>query len=275
MTETYSQFGCSGEKFVNIDGLNIKIIIDPPKQYFGSQLKNDRKKFDRLLLIHGMEPKQLNDITNEIIQNKNYFDKILTSYNEVLGVCENSKLFLYASCWILTDKDKKSVSLKEDYYNIFSTEKKFELSHVMSTKNFLPGHNLRHAVKDIIKKERNFNLFFPYSIEGHLKYQLFENSMFHIAIENTKNHNYISEKVIDCFMSYTLPIYWGTSTISNFFNKKGIIFFETKEELNEILNNLTEDDYYSRLAVIKENYEIASKNYGFWYDRVNEQILSL
>jgi hypothetical protein len=76
-------------------------------------------------------------------------------------------------------------------------------------------------------------------------------------------------------MSYTLPIYWGTSTISNFFNKKGIIFFETKEELNEILNNLTEDDYYSRLAAIKENYEIASKNYGFWYDRVNEQILSL
>lgn len=275
MTETYSQFGCPGNYFLNIENLNIKIIIDPPKSYFNLQLKNDRKNFDKLLLIQGMEPIELNDISNEVIQNKNYFDKILSSFEEVLNFCENSELFLYASCWILTDKEKNPISLKKDYVNIFSTNKKFKLSHVMSSKNFLPGHNLRHKTKDIIRKKRKFDLFFPESIDGSLKYKLFEDSMFHISIENTKNHNYVSEKIVDCFMSYTIPIYWGTSNVFDFFKKDGIIFFETEEELEFILDNLSEDFYNERIDSIIENYKIASENYAFWYDRVNQKILEL
>jgi hypothetical protein len=275
MTETYSQFGCPGDKFINLDKLNIKVIIDPPKSYFSSQLLRDRNNFHKLLLIQGMEPKNLNDISEEIIKNKNYFDKILSSFSEVLDSCDNSELFLYASCWILTDNKKNPISLKKDYHNIFNLEKKFKLSHVMSGKNFLPGHSLRHQTKEMIKKNRSFELLFPDSIPGHLKYQLFEDSMFHIAIENTKNHNYISEKIVDCFMSYTVPIYWGTPNVVDYFNKDGIIFFETKDELEKILDNLSEGDYIKRIDAVIENYKIANENYGFWYDRVNEQILSL
>jgi hypothetical protein len=275
MTETYSQFGCPGDKFEVVEGLNIKVIIDPPKSYFGSQLIDDRNNFNKLLLIQGMEPVELNNISNEIITNKNYFDKILSSFSEVLNSCDNSELFLYASCWILTDSKKNPISLKKDYYNIFDLEKKFKLSHVMSSKNFLPGHNLRHETKEIIKKNRSFELLFPDSISGNLKYQLFEDSMFHIAIENTKNHNYISEKVVDSFMSYTIPIYWGTPNIVEYFNKDGIIFFNTKEELETILDNLSEKDYSKRMDAVIENYRIASEKFGFWYDRVNEKILEL
>jgi hypothetical protein len=275
MTETYSQFGCPGNNFLSFDNFNLKIIIDPPKSYFKNQLLSDRKKFDKLLLIQGMEPVELNNISNEIIQNKIYFDKILTSFEEVLNFCENSELFLYASCWILTDKEKKPISLKKDYENIFSTNKKFKLSHVMSNKNFLPGHKLRHETKDIIRKKRKFDLLFPESIEGSLKYKLFEDSMFHISIENTKNNNYISEKIVDCFMSYTIPIYWGTPSVFNFFNKDGIIFFETENELESILDNLSEKDYTNRIKYVIENYRTAKEKYGFWYDRVNEKILEL
>ncbi len=102
------------------------------------------------------------------------------------------------------------------------------------------------------------------------KYKLFEDTMFHIAIENTINVNYISEKIIDCFMSYTIPIYWGCPNIGEYFNTDGIIFFETKEQLNNILDNLTEKDYYDRLEAVLENYEIANKKYAFYSDRVNE-----
>lgn len=275
MTETYSQFGCPGDKFINIENTKIKVVIDPPKSYFSNQLLSDRNNFDKLMLIQGMEPKNLNDISEEIIQNHVFFDKILTSFVEVLNSCKNSELFLYASCWILTDKEKKSVSLKKDYHNIFDTNKKFKLSHVMSGKNFLPGHHLRHQTKELIKKQREYELNFPDSISGEFKYTLFEDAMFHIAIENTKNHNYISEKIVDCFMSYTIPIYWGTPNVSDFFNKDGIIFFETEEDLEKILNNLTPEDYISRMGAIIENYQIASENFGFWYDRVNEKILQL
>ena len=71
-------------------------------------------------------------------------------------------------------------------------------------------------------------------------------------------------------MSYTIPIYWGCPNISEYFNTDGIIFFETKEQLNQILDNLTEKDYYDRIDAIVENYKIANEKYAFYSDRVNE-----
>jgi hypothetical protein len=270
MISTYSPFGCPGDFFKCNTNDKIKIIIDPNYLYFNKQIHIDRENFDKLVLIQGMEPKELNNISNEVIRNKNFFDIILSSYPEVLSSCENSELFLYASCWILTREDKFRANHRTEYFNIFNTNKKFQLSFVMSGKIFLPGHSLRHLSKDIISKPRNYNLIFPTSIPMEEKYKLFEDTMFHIAIENTKNINYISEKIIDCFMSYTIPIYWGCPNIGEYFNTNGIIFFETKEELDNILNNLTEKDYHNRIDAILENYDIANKKYAFHADRVNQ-----
>jgi len=270
MIPTFSPFGCPGDFFNCETDKKIKLIIDPFPSYFGYQMMSDRENNDILVLIQGMEPKELNYISNEIISNKQYFDKILSSYPEVINNCENSELFLYSSCWILTKEDKTRANHRTEYFNIFNTDKKFQTSTVMSQKNFLPGHRLRHETKEIIMKDRGYNLVFPPSIPMEEKYKLFEDTMFHVAIENTINVNYISEKIIDSFMSYTIPIYWGCPNIGEYFNTDGIIFFETKEQLNNILDNLTEKDYYDRLDAVLENYEIANKKYAFYSDRVNE-----
>jgi hypothetical protein len=272
MLPTYSPFGCPGDFFYCNNDENVKLIIDPNLNYFLYFLENDRKNYDKLILIQGMEPKELNNISEYVIKYHNYFDKILSSYPKVIDTCNNSELFLYASCWILTRENKERANHKTEYFNIFNTNKKFQLSFVMSQKNFLPGHRMRHQYKDVISKKRNFNLVFPSSIPMDEKYKLFEDTMFHIAIENTQNVNYISEKIIDCFMSYTIPIYWGCPNIGEYFNTKGIIFFNSKEELNQILDNLTEKDYYDRLNAVLENYQIANEKYAFYSDRVNEVI---
>lgn len=270
MLPVYSPHGCPGDYFFCDTDKKVKLIIDPNTQYFQYVLPTDRKNYDVLVLIQGMEPKEINNITDEVINYHKHFDKILSSYPEVLSVCENAEHFLYASCWILTREDKTRANHRTEYHNIFTTNKEFQLSHVMSNKNYLPGHRLRHQTKDIIQKKRNFELFFPTSIPMEEKFKLFENAMFHIAIENTKNINYISEKIVDCFMSYTIPIYWGCPNISEYFNKDGIIFFETKEELEIILDTLTEEDYYKRIDAVIENYEITNTRYAFYSDRVNE-----
>lgn len=275
MVPVYSPFGCPGDFFYCDTNEPIKIIIDPGVNYFKKQIIHDRNNNTKLILIQGMEPKELNDISDEVIKNNHYFDKILSSYPEVVSSCENSELFLYASCWILTKENKTRANHRKEYYNIFNTNKKFQLSFVMSQKNFLPGHSFRHKLKQTISKERNYNLVFPYSIPMDEKYKLFEDTMFHISIENTRNVNYISEKIIDCFMSYTIPIYWGCPNIEDYFNKDGIIFFETSKELEEILDNLTPQDYYKRINAVMENYEIASRNFAFYSDRVNEVLSKL
>ena len=95
------------------------------------------------------------------------------------------------------------------------------------------------------------------------------NSYFHIAIENSKNKNYFTEKIIDCFLTKTIPIYWGCSNIEEYFNKDGFIKFNSDEELMHILNNLTPCYYHDRKKVIEENYKKALYYADFFY-RLNE-----
>ena len=75
-------------------------------------------------------------------------------------------------------------------------------------------------------------------------------------MENEQNTYYFTEKIIDCFISMTLPIYIGARKIGDFFNKDGIIELNV-EDLNHIdviLAHCTKEEYESRLEAIKDNY---------------------
>jgi hypothetical protein len=269
MVDTHSPFGIPGNFFIS-EKYNVKVVIDPNKNYFTNQIINDRNKYEKLLLIHGCEPPLLNDISSLIINKSSYFDKIYSYSNEVLEKCNNSEIFNFGSCWVLTNKDGNKCDLKKDYDNIFTTEKSFQVSFIKSGKSFLPGHKFRSVLEPVIRKKYNFDLFYPSNIPN--KKDLFTNSMFHVVVENSQFDNYFTEKIIDCFMSYTIPIYWGCPNINNFFNPNGIITFNTPEELENILNNLSEKDYYDRLEALKENYQISYDKYAFFFDKVNDMI---
>ncbi len=262
---TYSAFGIPGDKFLPVD-FKLKLLIDPTPKYFGRQLKSDLKKYDKILLIHGCEPPDVNNIKAEVISYGNKFTKVYSFDKDVLGNVPGSELFCFGSCWVAGEKN--------NYENVFTTNKKFKLSFVRSSKMDLPGHQLRHNVEHLFDKKHDFELFFPRErIES--KIPLFTDSMFHVAIENSQHENYFTEKIIDCFMTYTIPVYWGCTNISEYFDSNGIIQFNTKEELDRILNDLTIEDYGKRLEAVKKNYSIAKENYAFFFDRINELILKL
>lgn len=88
---------------------------------------------------------------------------------------------------------------------------------------------------------------------------IFGTPLFHIAIENTANVNYFTEKIIDCFLWRTLPIYFGCPNIGDFFDITGIITFDTVDEAISICNNITPDDYSARYASILHNQVAAMK----------------
>lgn len=241
-----------------------RLVVDPDPNYFVGHAKNDRSQFEKMILIHGCEPKSINNITNQIIEYKDSFDKIYTFDEEVLSQCDNSELFCFGSCWVLSNKVGENI-MTEDQFIEKTYNKNFKVSFIKSFKNQLEGHKLRHLVPNIL----NNKSFTPLMLENiPIKYPLFVNSMFHITIENCKENNYFTEKLVDCFITKTIPIYWGCPNIDNYFDPSGIIKFSTIEELNDILTNLTVDDYYSRLDVIEKNY-ITSKKYAFFFERVN------
>lgn len=229
------------------------------------------------------EPNEFFSLHDYAIQNQNHFSLILTWSNKVHQNTKNSFLFVHGE-----------TNLDKPYIETFETnpERTFEVTFLSGILSIIYGHKLRRRilqkgnkinmpkvwleVLDDFDKERGQRPGYfeekmtPYGnpIEGEGKKQLWDrHSMFHVAVENSTYLNYYTDKILDCFATKTLPIYWGCPNIGEFFNQDGIITFKDENELVEILNNLTEEDYYSRLEAIEENYKLVQEK-GFFFDRV-------
>jgi len=97
--------------------------------------------------------------------------------------------------------------------------------------------------------------------------------MFSIAVESSYEKNYFTEKLIDCLLTKTVPIYWGCPNIGDFFDDRGIIMFETYEEFLIKINSINEKTYNEMKPYIDANYEKA-KEYGRdLLQRVKEEII--
>ena len=83
--------------------------------------------------------------------------------------------------------------------------------------------------------------------------------MFCIVIENSKYDYYFTEKLLDCLLTGTIPIYWGCPSIGNIFNSEAILSFETLDDLIKIIDNISEDFYYSKMKIINENFNKAKE----------------
>jgi hypothetical protein len=256
------------ENLIDLD-FSCRLVVDPNKEYF-NLVKKERESFDKMILIHGCEPKSINNITKEIIENSQFFDKIYSFDEEVLINCKNSEIFQFGSCWTLTDKIGESI-MKESEFVEKNFNKEFKVSFIKSNKNLLEGHKIRNSVPELLKN-KSFKILHMQNIP--IKFPLFKDSMFHVSIENTREKNYFTEKIIDCFMTKTIPIYWGCPNITDIFDKNGILVFNDLSELDYILKNLTKEDYLKKIESVEKNY-IISKKYAFFYERINNILLKL
>ena len=89
---------------------------------------------------------------------------------------------------------------------------------------------------------------------------LLKDYAFSIAIENWDQDNYFSEKIMDCFMVGTVPIYKGCRKIKEYFNKDGMIMVNNVQDVINVLQTLSFDRYEKMKSAIEENFEIAKKH---------------
>jgi hypothetical protein len=80
---------------------------------------------------------------------------------------------------------------------------------------------------------------------------------FSVCIENTKQDYYFSEKLMDCFLSGTIPIYWGCPSIGKFFEMDGILSFDNLDQLNDLISKCNSELYNDLLPYVKENFKKA------------------
>jgi hypothetical protein len=175
------------------------------------------------------------------------FDFILT-HNQALIDTNPDKFVFYPfiGCWI-----------EQADRNVYPKSK--NISIVASDKRITQWHNLRHEVIAKYRHRidgifgRGYN-FVQYKLDALRDYR------FQIVIENERSRHWFTEKLIDCLVTGTIPIYCGDDDIGQFYNADGIIQFSNAEELGSIIDRCTPEEYERRLPAVMDNFERAKKH---------------
>jgi len=81
--------------------------------------------------------------------------------------------------------------------------------------------------------------------------------MYSLTIENCRQPGYWTEKIVDCFATKTIPIFWGDDAVNDYFDPDGIIYFNDLEELEGIMNDIKENGekiYSEKKDAIEKNF---------------------
>ena len=92
-------------------------------------------------------------------------------------------------------------------------------------------------------------------------YESLHDFKYSIIIENHIDKLYFTEKILNCFATGTIPIYYGATELDKYFNMDGVILINdmSKEEVLDLTNSLTVNDYTDKIDAIKENFEIVKQ----------------
>ena len=241
---------------------NVEVEYPIPIELFVDGFLNYNPHRKSLKILWIKEAEDISKFKKEAIENHKKFDIILAYDEEILEKCENSHFMAFGTTWI-SDFD-------------FNIPKEFKVSHLTGHKEMTFFHLLRKKIhykqrKIIIPIDFYISKYggvenaFDNKILGDSKNPMFD-SQFHITIENSRQKNYFTEKLIDCFITKTIPIYCGCENIENFFDVRGMIIATNLKEIIIACNSLTENDYNKMLKFVKKNYETAKE-----FTNINER----
>jgi len=197
---------------------------------------------DKMLFVEQM------CVYHAILDNKSKKVDLLLTWDEEL------LKFPYAKFCPVTDSSQWKGCTVEDF-KVYPKTKL--LSAITSNKALVPGHITRLFFINKIKDR--LDLYGRGFKEMENKLEGLKDYMFSVAIENSTTTNCFTEKIQDCFLTGTIPIYYGPKNIGEFFDMDGILTFNTQDELNSILDSLNEDLYYSKMEAIQRNFNKALK----------------
>jgi hypothetical protein len=191
----------------------------------------------------------INDILNLIEKDD---EKFASSY---------SKIYTWNNIYKKYSHFKESHPSCSAWVNpCFLPLKNKNISLISSNKKMFEGHYKRLHLVEKFSKVKDFygneiDIFgrgirpIDNKADGLIPYR------FSIAIENDIADNWYTEKILDCFLTCTVPIYYGSESVYQKFNKNGIIRLDDNFDLMSI----TQEKYNTMLDSIIENFYIAKK----------------
>lgn len=153
------------------------------------------------------------------------------------------ELYKTSDIFTLTECSSKSFLSENDIY-----PKSKLCSIITSNKNFCKEHLFRLEV--VKKYSSKCDLYGRGFNEIQNKLMGLKDYCFSFVIENATYSNMFTEKITDCFVTGTIPIYYGMNNIGDFFNKDGIIILDDNFDFNSLSFEL----YHSKINSVRENY---------------------
>lgn len=213
---------------------------------------HELKKVDNYTDYHGLkiawliEPQQIIPTWYSwIVGNHTKFDYVFTHHKWLLNIDPKFRLITFGGCWIdLSD------------FKVYDKNKM--ISIIASHKTRTMGHQMRHNIIRHCKDKLDvYGLKYNYikeKIDGLRDYR------FSVVIENAREDAFFTEKLIDCFATGTIPIYWGCPCIGDFFNTDGMLICEGENQIDQTINYVTKLHYINMQEVVKENLELAKNH---------------
>ena len=258
---TFSHCGFSNNPLPVINTAeNIEWIREDSKDklviYTDNQISDHSSKESIAWLL---EPRQIKAAGYKYIE-KNYeqFKNVWTYDKDLINSIPNAIFYPFGGCWI--EYNQRKIHSKSKLFSIIS-----------SNKTKTTGHRLRHQI--VNAGSNNIDVY------GR-GYKLIDNKItglkdyyYHLVVENVKKDYFFTEKLIDSFVTGTIPIYWGCPSIGDFFNTEGMIIFNDLLELRTKLKQCTVEFYQQNISAITENFKLA-KEYTLAENWIYNNILS-
>lgn len=93
---------------------------------------------------------------------------------------------------------------------------------------------------------------------------------FVLAMENSKRDGYVTEKIVNAFYSGAIPIYWGSSNISDLFNKDAFINVDDFPNLDACVEYVTKISDEQRLNMLSKSIYNAHPTKGQLINILND-----
>jgi hypothetical protein len=212
------------------------------------------------------EPEAIFHLRSYMLATAHLYDYVLTYDEEVLKKCLNARKCVFGSCWISPS----------EWQAIVVSAKQFAVSGVAGSKASTDGHLFR---RNLYMNQHKFPLPVTYFIGqgaslpiiqkntalGPRKIKLFGGFQFSFVIENSRQANYFTEKLCDCLITKTIPIYYGCPNIGEYFDTTGWILLDKPDvkTVNQKLYALHPEYYATHMATVNKNYELVQQYMDF------------
>jgi len=139
------------------------------------------------------------------------------------------------------------------------------ISMISSKKNFCYGHQIRSRIANYLQDKNLVDVYGrDFGVPVDNKIECKRDYRFSIVIENEVLPGWHTEKILDCFMTGTIPVYYGDPNIGRIYDTDGIVdllsFFGSVDPSHwdlSLLEQLNEEKYESMRESVFRNFETA------------------